>query len=111
MDGKNSTPTHSALLSQADGRRLAAEMLIKFQESNHDEVAVEQRYRAGKSQSDILGRYQRVVRHQPDPSVEAGFNAVLSDFLSHSLSGGCEMEPEFYLELDDAEIERDSIAE
>lgn len=105
------TPTNSTLLSQADGRMLAVDMLIEFRESNSDEVSIEQRYRPGKPQSDILGRYQRVVKDHNNPTVEAGFNAVVNDLLSHFLSGGCLMEPEFYEALDDAEIEREATAE
>lgn len=105
---KNTTPRTQATL--ADGRKLAAGMLMKFRKGNVDDASIEVRYRPGKPQSDTLTRYLGVVRRHSNPAVEAGFNAVLTDFLAHALTGGV-VEPEFYMGLDDAEIERKFTAE
>jgi hypothetical protein len=85
-------------------------MLMKFRRGNVDDASIEARYRHGKPQSDTLARYLSVVRRHSNPAVEAGFNAVLTDFLAHAFSGGV-VEPEFYMGLDDAEIEREFTAE
>ena len=102
---KNTTLRTPATL--ADGRKLAAGMLMKFRKGNNvDDASIEARYRHGKPQSDTLTRYLRVARSHSNPAVEAGFNAVLTDFLAHAFEGV--VEPEFYMSLDDAEIERDA---
>jgi hypothetical protein len=97
-----------------NGRRLAAAMLREFSEVNADEVSIEARYHPGKSQRDILTRYLRhlgVAGEKNRRYFEAGFHAVLNDFLGHALGGAGAPEPEFYEALNDAEIGRDFTAE
>lgn len=109
MAKKNFITTTAVLLSQADGRKLAVDMLVGLRDSNADEASIESRYRPGKAQCDILSRYQRVMRDQGNPAVEVGFNAVPNDFLGHVFYGI--VEPEFYEAIDDDEIEREFTAE
>jgi hypothetical protein len=96
MADRNVTPKDSAISPTAYGRKLAVGMLIEFRAMDHnDETCIEPRYRPGKPQSDILTRYVRAVRDQYSPAVEAGFFAVLTDYLAHEAA----TEPEYYNDL------------
>lgn len=104
MDDQYFITKGSALLSESDGRKLAAAMLREFDEYlDSNDHTIEARYRQGLPQKDTLARYLRVIMDQGNPAVEDGFIAVLTDFLG---SGGI-TKPEFYESLDDSEIKRE----
>lgn len=100
-----STPADFANLTEANGRTLACQMLRKFRETNTDALSIEARYRPGKKQRDILGHTLRTIKKAGNPAVDAGFMAVMNDFIAHTLTTGV-MDPEFYEGLDDEEIAR-----
>jgi len=85
-------------------------MLREFSMVNADGASIESRYHPGKEQIGIFTRFLRVVSKKNSRDVEAGFNAVLNDFLGHAYSLGA-VKPGFYYGLNDAEIEREFTAE
>ncbi len=67
--------------TQADGRQLAIDMLLEIRdELGVDECVLDADARDGRAQSDVLARYLRAVR-DAGASAEAGFVAVLTDFV------------------------------
>ncbi len=85
-------------LTAADGRRLAIDMLREIRdEVGSDATSIEEEYREGRPQSDVLARHLRVVG-RAGPAVEAGFLAVLTDFLGGAFEAPTD--PEFYEELE-----------
>lgn len=80
------------LLTAADGRALAVNMLVEMEELGLDELAVDgdeylrDELRDGRPQSDVLTRYLRAAQQHPE--VEAGFLAVLTDALGAAAEGG-----------------------
>jgi len=76
----------STLLSEADGRRLAIDMLLEMSALDLDELAIDgTEAREGRPQSDVVRRYLRTARE--NASVEAGFIAVLTDALGSFAEG------------------------
>jgi hypothetical protein len=78
----------SDALTEADGRRLAVNMLVEMRDLGADELVIDRadEYRDGRPQNDVLVRYLRTAREQP--RVEAGFLAVLTDVLGSAVEGG-----------------------
>lgn len=78
--------TQRSTLTEADGRRLAVDMLAEMSALGFDELAIDgAQYRDGRPQSDMLVRYLRAARE--DPKVEAGFLAVLQDVIGSAAEG------------------------
>ena len=75
-------------LSEADGRRLAVDMLVEMRRLGFDELAINgaDECREGRPQNDVLVRYLRTVRSHPE--VEAGFLAVLTDVIGDAAAAG-----------------------
>lgn len=69
------------MLTAADGRHLAVDLLRELQAVGSDECLVDAQYRQGRPQCDALARYLRVVRESGSTEVEVGFVAVLTDFI------------------------------
>jgi hypothetical protein len=68
--------------TQADGRRLAIDMLLEIRDDvGVNESVLDDDARDGRPQSDVLARYMRTVKHAGG-AAEAGFVAVLTDFIA-----------------------------
>lgn len=81
---------NAAAFTEADGRRLAVDMLVEMRELGMDELAIEgAEYRSGRPQSDVLVRYLRNA--QRHAAIEAGFLAVLTDALGCANGGALEL--------------------
>ena len=81
-------------LTEADGRRLAIDMLLEIRdELGVDESVLDDDARDGRPQSDVLARYLRSVR-AAGSAAEAGFLAVLTDFVGSGFEGA--PDPEEY---------------
>lgn len=79
------------LLTEADGRRLAVDMLVEMAELGVDDLAIDgAEYRDGRPQNDVLARFLRSVRGAP--AVEAGFLQVLTDVIGSAVEGGSAIE-------------------
>ena len=76
-----------ALLTAADGRQLAADLLRELKVAGVDECMVDAKYRDGRPQCDALARYLRVARESGSAEVEASFIAVLTDFVGSAFEG------------------------
>jgi len=77
--------------SEADGRRLAVDMLVEMRELGLDEFSIEGApYREGRPQNELLARY--LARAREHPQVEAGFLAILSDAVAQAVEGGGSIE-------------------
>ena len=81
--------------SERDGRELAVSMFHELVGMS-DEASIEAQYRAaGTSQVNIVLRYLDTLREKDSRALEAGFGAILTDFISATLDG-CVPSPEFY---------------
>ena len=74
--------------TEADGRRLAVDMLVEMRDLGFDELAIgdAEEVREGRPQADILARYLRTAREHPN--VEAGFLAILTDVIGSAAEDG-----------------------
>ena len=76
----------STLLTQADGIRLAVDMLLEMSRLGLDQLAIDAAdARDGRPQSDVLARF--LTTAQRSPAVKAGFLAVLTDVLGSYAEG------------------------
>jgi hypothetical protein len=75
----------SQLLTEKDGQALAASMLEEIQsieEANLDALSIEDQYRNGKPQNNILLDYLNKMRAYGSEAALAGFASVLTDALA-----------------------------
>ena len=86
----------AAVLTEADGRKLAVDMLLELRAIGADVTSIEEQYHEqGRSQDSVVARYLETVRTHGNPNVEVGFVAVLTDFLAGALDGAVP-DPELY---------------
>lgn len=89
--------------SERDGRELAVAMLHELDDNATDadgefsRFSIEAEYRAPGAQQDVsvVLRYLETLRTTGSPELDAGFCAILADFLSTVLEGSVPS-PEFY---------------
>jgi hypothetical protein len=86
--------------SETDGRRLAVKMLEELADVGADRACIDAstRLQAGFKgpQANVVGRYLALLRERGSVELEAGFGAILSDFIASNLDGGADAELEFY---------------
>lgn len=87
--------------TETDGRRLAVDMLAELAEVGADRACIDAstRIQAGFKgpQVNVVARYLGVLRKRGSVEIEAGFGAVLSDFIASALDGAAG-DVEFYEE-------------
>lgn len=86
------------MLMETDGHQLAVNMLLELRDVGVDECVLSNEYREGRPQTAILARYLAATRG--NDRVEAGFIAVLTDFVGSAFEAS--PDPEAY----EREIER-----
>lgn len=83
-----------AMLGDADGRQLAVDLLRELRAAWEDESWLIDE-RTGAQRDNVVLRYLAVLRTQGSPSAEAGFAAVLTDFMGSAVNGGVP-DPDLY---------------
>jgi hypothetical protein len=85
--------------AERDGRELAVTMLHDLQNCDGATSSIEAEYRpAGTRQSNVVLRYLDTLRQINSRELDAGFSAILTDFIGTTLCG-CVPDPEFYEDL------------
>lgn len=80
--------TTGQAFTERDGRELAVSMLRELEDVDADLVAIREDERpAGTPQSNVVLRHLAAVRAADCRELEAGFGAVLTDFLASALNG------------------------
>jgi hypothetical protein len=73
------------LYSEYDGRALAVQLLRELEVSDCDDCSIESMWRHGRPQNDAVLRYLDVLRTRNSRALDAGFAAILTDFLARAI--------------------------
>lgn len=86
--GEKAVINSGQAFTERDGRELAVSLLRELRDTDADLTALEDDYRpAGRAQDNIVLRYLTTLRETENRALEAGFAAVLSDFIASTLNG------------------------
>jgi hypothetical protein len=73
-------------LTYDDGRALAVELLETLENGDNVSFTLAAEYHPGREQDNILARYIRTIKDNPD--LIEGFGAVLTDYIAACAGGG-----------------------
>lgn len=87
--------------TEADGRQLAADMLLELRDAGADATCLDAgiRIAVGLSgpQNNVVARYLRELRKRDSAELDAGFAGVVSEFIGSALDGSV-IDPEEYFD-------------